>query len=229
LDFCDSYYKPPEILKINKTVERMLDWQRPPRQKSGSARPLRIDEFMIAVTCRLDQTLPHEARERLIRTINSNCEESATYREQFSASRPGDRVDEWAESEHLDFFLASWPKEIARIAAERQWNMEIVDYVHYSRGGDSTGEPYEMVCLVCLFKRTELSTTYLDVALKALDRNSRTQINSVNRDEEDGRGLLEDLTGIVELRNLHAEHRDLERLPNPMEEIRRKEAEGVHY
>ena len=94
-----------------------------------------------------------------------------------------------AESSNLDFFLAGWPKEIAHLADQRQWDMEIIEYLHYSRVSD-TGQPYEMICLVCVFKRTEFSKTYLTVSMKALDEDQRTTINRVDREDANGKELL---------------------------------------
>jgi hypothetical protein len=229
LDFCDHYYPdPPDIMKVNKTVDRMLEWQRRVRAGGTSSKTTRkVDEFMMAITCRHDTQLPAEAQERLLNLIRSNCAEFPKYEEQLNASHAGE-IEAWAESSNLDFFLAGWPKEIAHLADQKLWDMEIIHYVHYARVSGS-GQPYEMICLVCTFKRTEISKTYLAVSMKALDENQRTIINSVNREDENGKALLTDLTSIVELRNLHAEHAKRDTLPMPITAINEFEAQGVQY
>ena len=229
LDFCDHYYPdPPDILKVNKTVDRMLEWQRRVHPASTSSKTARkVDEFMMAITCRHDTKLPHEAQERLLNIIRSNCDEFPNYKDQLRASHAGE-IEAWAESSNLDFFLAGWPKEIAHLADQRQWDMEIIDYLHYSRVSDA-GQPYEMICLVCVFKRTEFSKTYLTVSMKALDEDQRTTINRVNREDENGKALLSDLTSIVELRNVHAENAKRDVLPLPITAIEEFEAQGVQY
>jgi len=229
LDFCDHYYPdPPDILKVNKTVDRMLEWQRRVHPASTSSKTARkVDEFMMAITCRHDTKLPHEAQERLLNIIRSNCDEFPNYKDQLRASHAGE-IEAWAESSNLDFFLAGWPKEIAHLADQRQWDMEIIDYLHYSRVSDA-GQPYEMICLVCVFKRTEFSKTYLTVSMKALDENQRIIISRVNREDENGKALLSDLTSIVELRNVHAENAKRDVLPMPITAIEEFEAQGVQY
>jgi hypothetical protein len=229
LDFCDHYYpEPPDIMEVNKTVERMLEWQRRVRHVSPlSKMPGKVDEFVMAITCRHDTHLPREAEERLLNLIRSNCEEHPIYKEQLQASRPRE-LEEWVELSNLDFFLTGWPKEIAHLADQKQWDMEIIEYVHYSRISDS-GQPYEMVCLVCAFKRTEISETYLDVSMQALDESQRITINAVDRGDENGKALLNDLTSIVKLRNVHAEHAKRDMLPMPSVAIEKFEGQGVRY
>jgi len=68
--------------------------------------------------------------------------------------------------------------------------------------------PYEMICLVCVFKRTECQQ---DLPPKwsneGAGRGSEEQINIESTGEdENGKALLSDLTSIVELRNVHAEN-----------------------
>jgi hypothetical protein len=229
LDFCDHYYPdPPDIMKVNKTVDRMLEWQRRVHAANTSSKTARkVDEFMMAITCRHDTKLPAEAQTRLLNLIRSNCDEFPNYKQQLQASRPTE-IDVWAESSNLDFFLAGWPKEIAHLADQRQWDMEIVEYLHYSRISD-TGQSYEMICLVCVFKRTEFSKTYLAVSMKALDEDQRIIINRVDREDANGKALLSDLTGIVELRNAHAENAKRDVLPLPINAIEEFEGQGVQY
>jgi hypothetical protein len=86
-----------------------------------------------------------------------------------------------------------------------------------------------MICLVCGFKRTRLTTGYLELAMKALDKNQRIRIDSVNLEADGGRTLMENLTAIVELRNLHAKLISREILPNPVEAIREFTAQGIEY
>lgn len=229
LDFCDHYYpEPPDIMKVNKTIEKMLEWQRRSRVGKSSNKPtLKVDEFMMAITCRHDTKLPAAAQERLLNVIRSNCAEFPDYKERLQASRAGE-IEAWAEGSNLDFFLASWPKEIAHLAEQKQWNMEIAEYVHYSRVGDS-GKPYEMICLVCIFKKTEFSTTYFDVSMKALDEEQRVTIGTVDREGGSGKLLLDDLKDVVVLRNSHAEHASREELPLPEIAIEEFILQGVQY
>ena len=229
LDFCDHYYpKSPNIMEVNRTVDRMLDWQRKTQASKVSGKPaFRVDEFVMAITCRHDTRLPDDAQQRLLNVVQSNCDEFPAYKEELGKLRGLD-IQGWAEASNLDFFLASWPKEIGHLAEQRQWDMDIEEYVHYSRISDS-GQPYEMICLVCSFKRTEFSTTYFDVSLKALDENQRVAIASVDRESEDGKALLADLAEVVTLRNNHAEHAQRDPLEMPQTAIQEFEAQGVQY
>lgn len=230
LDFCDHYYPilPEYFMEINQTVGRMLEWQRRLVKKTKGKGYVKVDEFMMAVTCRHDSKLPPEAQTRLLNIVKSNCNKHPQYKELIEASRV-DGIDAWAEKSNLDFFLAGWPKEIAALAVEKQWDMEIVECVHYSRKG-SSGRPYEMVCLLCRFRRTDFNTTYLKVSMNALDSQKRVLIKSVNRENEEGKALMEDLTKIVQLRNAHAERKKQQLLPMPLEAINYFETvENVEY
>jgi hypothetical protein len=228
LDFCDAYYpKPPDIMKVNQAVARMLEWQGRIRPEAKPKKLGKVDEFVMAITCRLDDSLPQEAGTRLVNIVKSNCDAFPVYRRGVADSRHA-KVEDWAKAANLDFFLAGWPKDVAQRANEKQWNMEILDYVHYSRKNED-GQTYEMICLVCGFKRTKLTTGYLEVAMKALDKNQRIRIDSVNLEADGGRTLLENLTAIVELRNLHAKLISREILPNPAEAIREFTAQGIEY
>ena len=65
--------------------------------------------------------------------------------------------------------------------------------------------------------------------MKALDEDQRIMINRVNREDANGKALLSDLTGIVELRNAHAENAKRDVLPLPITAIEEFEAQGVQY
>jgi hypothetical protein len=228
LDFCDPYYpEPPDIMKVSNTVARILEWQGRLRTDVKPRRLGKIDEFVMAVTCRFDDSLPQQAETRLKNIVKSNCDQFPTYRGQVARSRQS-KIDDWAKAANLDFFLAGWPKDIAKRANDLQWNVEILDYVHYSRKNEA-GQVYEMVCLVCGFKRTRLTTGYLELALKALDKDQRIKINPINLDAADGKILMADLAATVALRNVHAQSASRDVLPNPIDAIREFTAQGIEY
>src|SRR5712691_2981119 len=55
LDFCGYYYpQPPNVLRINETVERMLRWQAAAVGPTGAnpANPMALSQFVLSVTCR---------------------------------------------------------------------------------------------------------------------------------------------------------------------------------
>jgi hypothetical protein len=227
LDFCHPYYpQPPEIMKISNTVYKMMEWQGRIQAGVKPRRLGKVSEFVMAVTCRHD-SLPQQAETRLINIVKANCDQFPAYRNQVTQSRQPE-IDDWARAANLDFFLASWPKDIAKRANELQWKVEILDYVHYSRNNEA-GQVYEMICLVCGFKRTKLSTGYLELAMKALDKDQRIMINAVNLESVAGKALMADLTETVELRNVHARRASRDVLPNPVDAIRKFTAEGVEY
>jgi hypothetical protein len=62
LDFCDYYYpRPPNMLRVNETVERLLDWQ---GRRSNDPEGVSLAEFVLTVTCRYDSDFPAEAEAR---------------------------------------------------------------------------------------------------------------------------------------------------------------------
>ncbi len=56
LDFCQYYYpRPPGMLRVNETVEKVLDWQ---RRSSEDGEEVSVQEFVLTVTCRHDVEFP---------------------------------------------------------------------------------------------------------------------------------------------------------------------------
>ncbi len=198
LDFCGYYYPPPDILRINSTVERFLEWQRQPAPAGKN-----VDEFLLFVTCRHDGGFPEAATEHLRDVAAANCVEHESYLSYFERTRGPGTVDGWATKENEDLFLSVWPKEIARSAQRYGWGMEILGYPYYDRLTDG-GYPYKIACLVARFRNTQSEGNYLRVALQALDRDSRELIPEISVDSAEGRDLRADLVAIVELRNQHA-------------------------
>src|SRR5437879_5874460 len=67
LDFCGYYYpKPPGILQINRTVNRMVELQNR-ENEDQDGRQIAINDFVLAVTCKFDGEVPEEAFRRLQR------------------------------------------------------------------------------------------------------------------------------------------------------------------
>ena len=228
LDFCDSYYydpsEPPNVMRIHDTIDRLLEWQRRPA-KNQAGQDFSIQKFVLAITCRVDLTTPADAIQRLKRILNNNRIEFAEY-ERALADRFTTDLDGWAISDPLDFFMSSWPKEIAKLARDKSWNIKIHDHAFYDRQNEN-GVPYTMVCLVVEFTQAPICQTYLPAVLNCLDVNSRLSIPRFEFDQGEGITLLADLKAIVDLRNEQAKHFERELLPDPLTEIQRLRSEGV--
>jgi hypothetical protein len=210
LDFCQYYYSnPPGMTRINDTVRRILEWQALPNNPEVQS----VDEFILTVTCRHDAQFPVEAENRLRNVIRENCARYAAYKAEFDRSR-GLPIDEWSQQNHEDFFFAGWPKDIAAGARECGWKTEILDYVFYRRVND-VGNAYVIICLVLKFTKSKSHPDYLPAALRALDREGRILIDEIERKSKDGKRLLDDLTGIVAIRNEQAKQKRLQELPEP--------------
>jgi len=211
LDFCQYYYsKPPGMTRINDTVKKILEWQMLP---STNAEVKNVDEFLLTVTCRHDTEFPEEAENRLRNVIRENFAQHAPYKAAFDQSR-GISLDEWSQKNREDFFFAGWPKDIAIGAKERGWTTDILDYVFYRRLNDE-GQPYVIVCLVLKFTKSPQQVDYLPVALRALDSAGRILIDEIDRQTEEGKRLIADLSGIVAIRNEQAKLKHLQELPEP--------------
>ena len=212
LDFCQYYYPhPPGMLRVNETVEKVLDWQ---RRSSDDTSNVQVQDFILTVTCRHDTEFPSEAETRLTELIRSNCAHSSEYRDQLSQSRGTTEVDEWRRADREDFFFAGWPKDIARIAKEYGWSMKILDYVYYRRAGDQNN-PYVIACLVARFSRSNPGSDYIPAALFALNRANRKLIPEIDRESTEGQQLLASLQTIVTARNQQAVRQHRPQLPNP--------------
>jgi len=212
LDFCQYYYPhPPGMLRVNETVDRILDWQ---RRLSDDGENVNLQEFVLAVTCRYDAQFPPEAETRLTELIRSNCTLSPQYKDQVQKTRGTVQLEEWIGKDREDFFFSGWPKDIARSAKEYGWSMEILDYVYYRRYGDENN-PYVIACLVARFSRSNLAPDYIPPALFALNRENRKFIDEIDRGSVEGRQVVESLGRIVAARNEQARRKHRPELPNP--------------
>jgi len=209
LDFCGYYYPtPPSVLEINNTVKRIVDLQGP-EGVDLDGKPLTVSRFVLSITCKFDERLPEDAFTRLEEIVTANARDYQRYREAIQESnRPLDS-HQWRTNETYDFFLSSWPKEILRIAADRGWNTEILDYLHYERPG------YRIVCLVVGLERHGKDEQYVDECLRALDPATRIFVDEIARDSEIGTRLLADLQEIVAIRNERARSVGRPPLPEP--------------
>jgi hypothetical protein len=208
LDFCDYYFqRPPEVFRIDDTVGRFLDWQ---RRKSIGAEPVSVNDFILAVTCRYDESFPQQAETFLGELVQDNCKKWSQYDEAVRKSK-GMSVDEWIGAHSEDLFFAAWPKHIAHKASGFGWNSEIVDYVYYQRPADGKG-PYVMTCLVMRFTRN-LVATDLDAALYAIERDNRKEIPEIPWGSDDGKSLWAHLERVRKLRNEQAKRRGRVELP----------------
>lgn len=212
LDFCEYYYpKPPGMLRINRTVERFLDWQ---RRASEDGHGVQLPEFILAVTCRHDLKFPTEAEARLTELIRHNCVSSPRYKNAIEETRGISDIGQWLQNDREDFFFAGWPKDIARAAKDYDWKMEILDYVYYERTGDQRNA-YKIACLVARFTRANASPDYTSAALYALESSNRKLIAEIDRSSANGKRLLKDLAEIVAVRNAQARRKQRPELPKP--------------
>ena len=203
LDFCGYYYpKPPGILQINRTVDRMLELQNRESQDQDGRR-ISINEFVLAVTCKFDANVPEEAFRRLQRIVTENRDNHEAYSQALLDSRGTLHAEEWQQADNYDFFLGSWPKELLRIARDHGLTMQILDYMHYERTGDE-GNIYHIVSLSCGFKRNGAVASYLAESIRVLNPGSRIFIDEVDRTSAVGKTLLADLEEIVAIRNARA-------------------------
>jgi hypothetical protein len=224
LDFCDRYYpKPPDVLRIHRTVERLLDWQNDAGGAEGAK--FRVDRFVVAITCRLDDALPPEAIDRLKTIVAQNRDNHPEYATALGRLN-GTTLDQWLVQDRLDFFMSAWPKEIARLARDKAWDLKILDHVHYDRTGDN-GNAYDMVCLVVEFTKAKACKTYLAAVTAALDEQARRELVPIAETTKRGRQLLTNLRAVVALRNEQARHYRRAVLPDPAEELIRLRASGV--
>lgn len=213
LDFCQYYYpRPPGMLRINETVERVLEWQLMP---SADGDEIKIDQFLLSVTCRHDDRFPAAAENRLRELIRENCANSAIYRNGVLELLGNEEIPGWSKRDAEGFFFAGWPKDIARSARERGWKTEILDYVYYRRIGDLGDNPYIIVCLILKFTRVIQLPDYTQTALFALRPENRKLIGEIDRNSREGEKLLLDLRNIVRLRNQQAARKHRPELPLP--------------
>ena len=225
LDFCDRYYgSPPDVMKINLTIDKLLDWQRRPGKK-GNGQSFSVSRFVTAITCRVDGTLAPETSRRLKDIVQENAHEYDEYQAALR-ERDIDDLAGWSANAPLDFFMSAWPKEIARLALTKQWDIKVHNHAFYERVSDK-GEAYHMVCLVVEFTQAPICSTYLSAATQSLDQDARTEIHRIEPTGAEGQRLLADLRQIVNLRNAQAKRFGREELPEPLAEMKRLSAEGV--
>lgn len=225
LDFCDRYYgDPPDVMKIHATIDKLLDWQRRPGQTT-SGKEFGAERFVMAITCRVDLKTPPEARARLKQIVAVNSDENEGYREALVARSIGN-LESWATQDPVDFFMSAWPKEIARLAKNKSWDITVHDHAFYDRQNEK-GETYHMVCLVVEFTPTLFCETYLSAVTKCLDAAQRKFIPRFDDAETEGKKLVASLRLIVALRNKQAKAFARDLLPDPLEELVRLRAEGV--
>jgi len=210
LDFCDYYYPlPPDMLRINEAIKRVLDWERRPSDEGD----IQVDEFILTVTCKHDGQFPQQAEQRLAALIEENCKTSPQYGAEVKKTR-GEEIKTWMAHDKEDFFFAGWPKDIAHSAKEYGWVMDILDYVYYRREGDHDNQ-YVIACLVARFKKADSKPNNIAAAIYALAVDNRLLIADVDRTSADGKTLLADLADIVKLRNTQAQKVDRPELPAP--------------
>ena len=215
LDFCDYYYPdPPDMLRINETIKKVLDWQRRRGDDFYVAEGVEVDDFILAVTCRYDTLFPQAAEDRLAALIAENCQIFPEYKARVVDIKGSTKISEWAKKDKQDFFFAGWPKDVAHSAKELGWSMTILDYVYYARTGDS-GKPYIMACFVARFSRAKSRPEYLPAALHALEPSKRILIDEVDLQSDEGKKLMSDLATIVDLRNEQARRKQVVELPRP--------------
>jgi hypothetical protein len=225
LDFCDRFYgQPPDVMRIHSTIDKLLEWQRQPG-KTATGAAYSVDRFVVAITCRVDLNTPADALARLKRIVRDNRNDYPAYAEALR-TRPVTNLDSWATESPLDFFMSAWPKEIARLARQKSWDITVHDHAFYDRQNDA-GENYTMVSLVVEFVRAPICDTYLSAVTAFLDVNERTNIPRFEPTAGDGAALLSNLREIVSLRNIQAGKFERELLPDPLAEITRLRTEGV--
>lgn len=210
LDFCGYYYdKAPDVFRITDTVSRFLDWQ---RDVAAGADPVKIDDFILCVTCKYGDDLPADARTFLDSLIRSNAKQYSEYSVAIEGTR-GVPTEQWIGTNPEDTFLAAWPKHIASEASKLGWQSDILDYVYYHRPPGSAG-PYIMICLVLHCTRAKVpNPSYLKTALYALNRGNRKEIADFAFRSKEGKPVYEHLERVRLLRNAQARSRGAAELP----------------
>jgi hypothetical protein len=83
-----SIVEPPDMLRINETIKKVLEWQRRQGNDDLVSDGVEVEDFILAVTCRHDDGgFPQPAQERLTALIKENCAQSEDYKEQVIALR----------------------------------------------------------------------------------------------------------------------------------------------
>lgn len=211
LDFCEHYYPdPPGILEINETVQNIVGLQTKSCMKDHQG----FNEFILSVTCRYDDAIPDAALTRLENIVRHNKNNFPEYQNAMTKTKGTDNTHAWRDNDLYDFFVSAWPKEILSIGKNEGWNAQVKDLVHYDRIGDS-GRQYKMVCLVALFSHPGNMNNYSSEAIRTLHPNSRTFIDEIARDGDEGIALLQNLQEVVTMRNIRAQFVGRPLLPEP--------------
>lgn len=195
LDFCDYYYPadPPNMMKINDTVKKIISWQR-----GGDGSPA-VPSFLLAVTCRHDAAFPDGAEAHLRELIKKNQRTSKRYAERLRETRGLGDPPEWDRMDPEDTFLSGWPKDIAESAAAEGWSVAILENVRYERVGES-GTRYTIACLV-LRLTSQPNPDPMTAAVEALDAQKRRLIPDIDPDSAEGKRLARDLDAIADARD----------------------------
>lgn len=202
LDFCDVYYpNPPNTMQINSTISQLVEWQGRLGVDNGQQFSLR--RFLLAVTCRFDDTVSNDAYNRMATVLAGNQREYPQYRIALERRPLGNNLRQWRRKNPLDFFLSAWPKELLQIMERHQWRMEIRGFVFYFRVGES-GKRYIIVSLLCDCVRQSSLGTHEKQSLWLLDNNNREKLEPPSRSSPVGRSLYGHLKAVVVLRNAQA-------------------------
>ena len=214
LDFCEYYYpKPPGVMRINETIDKLVELQhRHGHDLEGNG--VIVGEFVLAVTCKFDENVPAQAFNRLQNVVKDNQDNYGEYLNAVRDSRGVVRPEQWRRADNLDFFMSAWPKEILAIARSHNWQVEIQDYVYYSRVGDRNN-PYRILSLIARFRRNASDASYLRESLRTLDRDSRLFIDEIDPTSTVGKTILADLRKVVGVRNQRAKIVGRKPLPRP--------------
>lgn len=210
-DFCDIYYpNPPDTMRINSAVDRMVEWQS--RLGIEEGREFFLKRFLLAVTCRFDDNVSKDAYGRLATVVAANQREYPQYRIALERDPVRKDLKKWQKQDPFDLFLSAWPKELIRIMEKRQWRMEIRGFVFYPRVSD-LGKHYTIVSLLCDCIRQNSVGTHEGQSLWLLDRNNRDKLKPLSRSSAEGRPLYAHLQAVVTKRNAQAQYRSRPLLP----------------
>jgi len=211
LDYCSAYYpSPPDTMRINSAIERMVQWQSRVVLDNGSSHTL--DRFLISVTCRFDKKLSKDAFQRMTRVVSDNLRQYPQYKIAVESDKARSKISNWARKDGFDFFLSAWPKELLKIVEQHQWRMEILGFAYYDRKGDS-GKPYEIVSLICECSRALRPGSHEAQSLWALNRDNRIKIEALPKKSKERRELVSHLNSVVAHRNAQAKYAQRPLLP----------------
>src|SRR3989304_5017041 len=210
LDFSVVYYpNPPDTMRINSTVDRLVGWQG--RLGFDDDKQFALSRFLLAVTCRFDDSVSEDAYDRMATVLRGNQREYPQYRIALARNPVRNNLRQWRRKDPLDFFLSAWPKELLQIMERHQWRMEIPGLVFYLRVGES-GKRYFIVSLLCNCVRQGSLGNHEGQSLWLLDRNNREKLERPSQANQVGRSLYAHLRAVAALRNAQAQLRSRLRL-----------------